>query len=74
MRSVLMSFRLSMFAVAQALTSLRHDCIELSSSVILSGGHLDIRTDICNCMSSANEWCVVDCEPIMAEKVLECME
>ena len=37
MSSVLLSLNLSMFAVAQALTSLIHDCIELSSSDILSG-------------------------------------
>ena len=45
-----LSLSLSMFTVAQALTSLMHDCIELSSSDILSGG-----ADICNDMSSANE-------------------
>ena len=33
----LVSFSLSMFAVAQALTSLIHDCIERSSSDISSG-------------------------------------
>ena len=38
MSSVLLSLSLSMFAVAQALTSLIQDCIELSSSDILSGG------------------------------------
>ena len=52
-----------MFAVAQALTSLIHDCIEWSSSDILSGGE-----DICNCKSSANEWCMIECESIMADK------
>ena len=51
--AILMSFSLSMFAVAQDLTSLIHDCIECSSSDILSGG-----ADICNCRISANEWCV----------------
>ena len=50
MSSVLLSLSLSMFAVAQALTSLIHDCIERSSSDIPSGG-----ADICNCKSSANE-------------------
>ena len=54
MSSVLLSLSLSMFAVAQALTSLMHDCIEWSSSDILSGG-----ADICNCKSSANEWCMI---------------
>ena len=33
-----------------SLTSLMHDCMEYSSSDILSGG-----ADICNCKSSANE-------------------
>ena len=42
-----------------------HDCIEWSSSDILSGG-----ADICNCKSSANEWCMIDCESIMADKGL----
>ena len=51
MSSVFLSLSLSMFAVAQALASLIHDCIERSSSDILSGG-----ADICNCKSSANEW------------------
>ena len=37
MSSVLLSLSLSMFAVAKALTSLIHDCGELSSSDILSG-------------------------------------
>ena len=57
-----------MFAVAQALTSLIHDCIEWSSSDILSGG-----ADICSCRSSANEWYMIECESIMADKVLICM-
>ena len=65
MSSVLLSLSLSMFAVAQALTSLIHDCIEWSSSDILSGG-----ADICNCKSSANEWCMIECESIMADKGL----
>ena len=50
MSSVLLSLGSSMFAVTQALTSLMHDCIEISSSGIPSGG-----ADICNRMSSANE-------------------
>ena len=54
-----------MFTVAQALTSLIHDCIEWSSSDILSGG-----ADICNCKSSASEWCMIECESIMADKGL----
>ena len=54
MSSVLLSLSLSMFAIAQALTSPIHDCIELSSSDILSRG-----ADICNCKSSANEWCMI---------------
>ena len=64
MSSVLLSLSLGMFAVAQALTSHDiHDCIELSSSDILSG-----RADICNCKSSANEWCLIECESIMTDK------
>ena len=65
MSSVLLSLSWSMFAVAQALTSLIHDCIEWSSSDILSGG-----ADICNCKSSANEWCMIECESIMADEGL----
>ena len=65
MSSVLLSLSLSMLEVAQALTSLIHDCIELSSSDILSVG-----ADICNCKSSANEWCMIECELIMADKGL----
>ena len=57
MSSVLLSFSLSMFAVAQGLRSLIHDCMELSSSDILSGG-----ADICNCKSSANELYMIECE------------
>ena len=52
-----------MFTVAQALTSLRHDCIEWSSSNISSGG-----ADICNCKSTANEWYIMECTSIMADK------
>ena len=63
MSSVLLSFSLGMFRVAQALTSLIHDCIERSSSYISLG-------DICNCKSSANEWCMIECESIMADKGL----
>ena len=62
---VSLSLSLSMFAVAQALTSLIHDIIELSNKDILSGG-----ADIYNCKSSANEWCVIVCESIMADKGL----
>ena len=65
MSSVLLSLSLSMFAVAQDLTSPMHDCIECSSSDILSGG-----ADICNCRSSANEWCMTECESITADKGL----
>ena len=25
---------------------------------------------MCNCMSSANEWCMIECESIMADKGL----
>ena len=50
MSSVLLSLSLSIFAVAKAFTSHIHDCIEWSSSDILSGG-----ADICNCKSSANQ-------------------
>ena len=65
MSSVLLSLSLSMFAVAQALTSFMHGCIELCSSDMLSG-----VADISNCMSSANEWCMIECESIMADKGL----
>ena len=65
MSSVLLSLSLSMFAVAQALKSLIHDCIELISSDILSG-----EADICICTSSANDWCMVEYESIMADKGL----
>ena len=58
-------FSLIMFAVAQALASLIHDCIERSGSDILSG-----VADICYCKSSANEWCMTECESIMADKGL----
>ena len=62
---VLLSSSLSMFAVDLSLTSLIHDCVERSSSDILSGG-----ADTCNCKSSANEWCMIECESIMADKGL----
>ena len=65
MNTVLLSLTFSMFAFARALTSPMHDCIERSSSDILSGG-----ADICICMSSANEWCMIECEPIMASRAL----
>ena len=55
MSSVLLSLSLGMFAVAHALTSHIHDCIEWSSSDIQSGG-----ADICNCKSSANEWYMIE--------------
>ena len=58
-----------MFAVAQALTSLKHDCIEWRSQDILSG-----RPDICNCESAANEWCMIECESIMVDKRLIYMD
>ena len=60
MSSVLLSLSLSMFAVAQALTSLIHDCIEWSSSDILSGG-----AHISSFRSSGNKWCMTECESIM---------
>ena len=65
MSSVLLSISLSIFAFALALKSLIHDCIEWSSSDILFGGAY-----ICNCKSSANEWCVIDCMSIVADKGL----
>ena len=49
MSSVFLLLSLSMFAVAQPLTSHIYDFIELSSSDILLEG-----ADICNCKSSAN--------------------
>ena len=65
MSSVLLPLGLSMYALGQALTSLIYYHIKRSSSDILSGG-----ADICSCMSSAKEWCVIECESIMADKGL----
>ena len=65
MRSVLLSLSLGMFAVAQDLKSLIHNCIEWCSTDNLSGG-----ADISNCKSSENEWCMIECESIMADKRL----
>ena len=65
MSSDLLSLSLNMFAVAQALTLLIHDCIILNSSDILSGGAY-----IFNCKSPANELCMIECESIMANKGL----
>ena len=65
MSSVLLSLCLGMFAVAQSLTSLIHDCIEISSSDISSGG-----VDICNSRSSENEWYMIGCESVMADNGL----
>ena len=65
MSSFLLSLSLSMFSVAQPLTSLIHDSIERSSSDISSGG-----AAICSCMSSANELCMIEYESIMADKGL----
>ena len=65
MSSVLLSLSLGMFAVALALTSFIHDCIGRSSSDVPSGG-----ADICSCKSSTNEWCMIECESIMADKGL----
>ena len=62
MSSVLLSLSLSMFVVAHTLTSHMHDFIELCSSDIQSGG-----TDISNSSSSANEWCMIECESTRAE-------
>ena len=65
MSSVMLSISFSMFAVAQALTSQIHDCIELSSLDNQSGGE-----DIRSCKSSANEYCMIECESIIADKGL----
>ena len=61
----LLSLSRSMFEDAQTLTSPMHDCIERSSSDILSAG-----AEISNCMSSANEWCSIECESPMADNGL----
>ena len=45
---------------------LRITGIERSTSGILSEG-----ADICNCKSSANEWCMIECESIIADKGLD---
>ena len=63
MSYVLLALTLSIFAVAQYLTSHMHDCIQCSSSDILSEG-----ADNCNCTSSANDWCMLESESIMADK------
>ena len=68
MSNLLLSLSLGMFADAQALSSLTFDCLEWSSSDIPSGW-----ADIRNCMSSANEWSMMECESIMTDKVLVCM-
>ena len=47
----------------------RHVGIELSSSDVFSGG-----ADICNCISSANEWYVIECDSMMVDKGLIWME
>ena len=47
------------------LTSPMHDCIKECDLDILSGG-----ADNCNCRSTANEWCMIECESIMADKSL----
>ena len=65
MSSVLLSLSFGMFAVAQSLASLIHDCIERSGSDILFGG-----ADICNCKSSADECCMIECKSIMADNGL----
>ena len=41
-----------------------HDCLELSGSDILLEGAV-----ICNCMPSANEWFMIECESIMVSSV-----
>ena len=46
-----------------------HYCIMLNNSDILSGA-----VDICNCKSSAIEWCVTECRSIMVDKGLMYME
>ena len=56
MSSVLLSLSFSMFAVAQALISLIHDCIELNTLDILLRA-----AEVCNYKSSANEWRVIKC-------------
>ena len=68
MSSVLLSLSLGMFAVAHALTSHTHNFLELSISDILFWG-----ADISSCKSSANKWCVIECESTMTEKGIACM-
>ena len=63
--SSVLSLSQSMFAVVQDLTSPMQDCNERSSSCILPAG-----ADNCNCRSSANEWCMIECESIMADRGL----
>ena len=56
MNSEFLILSFSMFAIAQALTYHMHNCIEWSSSSILSGG-----ADICNSKSFAIEWSMIVC-------------
>ena len=62
MSSVFLSLSLSMFVVAHALRSHIHNCMESSRSDILLGA------EIRSCESSTNEWCVIECESVMADK------
>ena len=62
--SVLFSLNSRMLTFAQATMSLMHDCIELSSFDMISG-----KAGICNCMSLANKWCVIECDSLIVDKV-----
>ena len=62
MSYVLLSLSSCMIAVAQALTSLIHDCIVCRTDIPSE------RADICYCKSSANEWRMIECESIMVDK------
>ena len=63
MSSVMVSLILSILAVAKAMISHTHDNIVQGNFNILS-------EDICNCKTLTNEWCVIECESIMADKGL----
>ena len=71
MSSVLSSLSLGMFEVAQALSSLTFDCIEEVSRISCQESSAN---EMSNEKSSANESCVIECESIMADKGLICME
>ena len=65
MNYILLSLSLSMFTVDHALTSQIHYLHIVIWLRYFVGGAL-----ICICMSSANEWCMIECESLLADKHL----